>query len=362
VILSTIYFLRSEKSNNNLILGYLFLIVSLYTNFPGRIFVPLLGMLLTTIFFKTLVSSKKIFGYCVSIVFFGAIPLLLSFAQKDGLVRWRQVGVNTINTSTAKIIEHIQNHYISAFSMDYLFLKGDIDMPGQFITRHSVRGSGELYTFQMPLVVFGLILLLIKNFSFKSKIILASWLILYPTGSMLTYDTSIQATRSIVGLVPLTMLTALGTVYMIYLLPSILKIISVVFLGVLIMLYSSKYTNNYFYEYPKYSSNFWGWQFGPKEIMNYYLTQSTYYDDLLLSGEFNGGEIFPIFYDFNNKCLSKCRIGTLKEYDKTKKQIFAMSPEYLSKFHPEMMDKFTILKKIYYPDRTIGFIIGEVKK
>jgi len=47
--------------------------------------------------------------------------------------------------------------YLNQFSIDFLFTKGDIDFPGQFITRHSIRGIGQLYLFQLPFLVFGLL-------------------------------------------------------------------------------------------------------------------------------------------------------------------------------------------------------------
>lgn len=118
----------------------------------------------------------------------------------------------------------------------------------------------------------------------------------------------------------------------------------------------------YFKQYPLYSSDFWGWQYGPKEIITYFIAMEKSYDDLYLNGEFNGSEIFYKFYDPLNLCNSKCKIDTFYVHpyiiDPKRKQLFALSPDTLNK--SPLKEKFLIKKTIYYPNNTIAFQIGEI--
>ena len=75
-----------------------------------------------------------------------------------------------------------------------------------------------------------------------------------------------------------------------------------------------------------------------------------------MAPEFNAPEIFFKFYA-PNSCL-KCRIGLPDNfYNPSRKQLFALSPTYLSN---NQVLKFKIKKTIYYPNKTIAFQIGEI--
>ncbi len=279
---------------------------------------------------------------------------------QDGtfFARWNQVAVN--DQSKVNILQGYLNH----FSFDFLFKKGDIDFPGQFITRHSIRGIGELYWWQLPFILIGLSkILYVKKYQ-NNLIFLLIILLLYPLGSIFT-GTAPQATRSVYGMIPLVFFTAVGSYYFfIYVHKKKSKIFSstVIFIFLCFVCASFSHFVKLLAEYPLYSSNFWGWQYGPREIMKYFLTVKDQYDDLYMSGEYNGGEIFLKFYDPENTCQGKCKMGDFWRnpviYDPSRRQLFALSPDYLNQ--SKFKNNFSTKKILKYPNGEVAFFIGEI--
>jgi len=362
--LSLYCFLKAQKKIRFLFLSNISLILAIYSYFPARIFIPLFSLGIFCIYYKFLWKYKKIVVLNFVLAFLLLTPLIVHSFSPLGISRWQQVNIFVQPPRDESISRHIFNNYISHFSLDFLFLKGDIDTPGQSISRHSVRGIGELYLFQLPLIIFGFIFLIRKQM-WKSTVILFLWFILYPIGSMFTIDQSAQATRSIIGIVPFQIVSAIGLYDLISLFSKIRKIFAYIlafFMFAVIAVSFIYYMNLYFVKYPQYSSDFWGWQYGPREIMTYFLKEKNNYQDLYMSGEFNSGQIFILFYDPKNLCNNKCKISDFWRepniYDPTKKQLFSLSPEYLN--NSKLKEKFLIKKTIYYPNNTIAFLIGEI--
>ncbi len=356
-------FLKAQSKPNLFILSVISFTLALYSYFPARIFIPLFCLGLIGLHFKFFLQYKKQVLYSAILLLLLLIPFLMNNLSLDGLARWQQVSVFYHPPKNESIVQHITSDYFQHFSADFLFLKGDIDMSGQFITRHSVRGIGELYLFQLPLILAGIFHLFKKRK--KLFYIFLLWIILYPTGSMFTLDNTPQATRSIIGVAPFQILTAVGLEYLLELFIKldlvaktkyILHLTFTFIIGLLIVLSFTSYLILYFSSYPNYSSDFWGWQYGARDIVQYFATNEQKYDEEIMAPEFNAPEIFFKFYAPND-CV-KCKVGLPdKLYDPNKKQLFALTPDYL-KNNPEW--NFEPLEKIYYPNGTIAFLIGEI--
>ncbi len=357
------FFIRGVRQKKFLPLGFFLFGLSMYTYFPGLYVAPLLlfgGCVL--LFLKTRFKTfQKSILLGVLLFAVTLLPIYFGFKSGDLWTRWNSV--NTVPLGEKKVKQTIQ-FYFDHFSLDFLFRKGDIDMPGHFITRHSVRGIGELYWFQLPLLIIGIFYTLIKKRTIGH--LMMFWLLLlYPIGSSLANDGA-YANRSIVGIIPLTFFSGVGLIALLNpingLRKSLLKVLLYGTLALIISLSFFQFFNKYFYEYPLYSSDFWGWQYGPRDIMKYFLLVENQYDDLYLSGEFNGATIFPKFYDPENHCLNKCQIGNFYEQPEivnpARKQIFSLSPDYLNK--SLFKGRFKVKQTIYYPNSSVAFYIGEI--
>lgn len=333
---------------NNIFLFFLFSGLALYTYHPAWL-ITVLFILITSVIWMN--SKRRYFAlFYYSLIFILiAIPLLITIINGNALGRFRDVFGSNTKLNTKKIIEN----YFAHFEYQFLYEKGDIEYPGNFITRHSIKGMGQLYYFQFPLLMMGLYFL-IKRRNWRDKVILTLF-ILYPLSDSITG--TVSATRSIIGVIPLTIISAAGfeLAWSKVVTRNNLLIWSTnITFG--LVLFFTYYLYGYFITYPFYGSDYWGWQYGPKDIIKYYLSVEKNYDELYLDIKGNAPSIFLPFYtiDYSLGC-GKCNIGGLSNYKANKRQLFAVVPDdnLINKYNKKLLLK----KNIYYPNGKIAYQI-----
>jgi 4-amino-4-deoxy-L-arabinose transferase-like glycosyltransferase len=334
-------------------LGIASFFTSFFTYFPVKIYLPILFLAVFFIYFnktKYWLKKKEFWLINISALIFFIILMFPYFKNNLFLARWNEIKNNSLT------IENLFRGYLNHFSLDFLFYKGDIDFPGQLVTRHSIRGIGELYLFQLPLLIFAIIMFFI-NKKIKELSFFIIFLIIYPLGTIFT-DIKPQATRSIIGIIPFQIISAYGLWQIIIFAKTIkLKFFMKLIIWIIISLSFLNYLN-LFQKYPNYSSNYWGWQYGPKEIISYFKTQTNNFDELYMTGYFNGTEVFLKFYDPENKCKN-CFIGGIGQFDENKKQLFAFRIVEMGEVNKLMLNRrFEIKKTIYLPNSSPEFVIG----
>lgn len=354
-------FLVGLEKRKILLLSFFVFGISLYTYYPALFTVPLFVGFLFVVFHKKLLENKKNSLLGSGIFFLMIIPFLIGIQNGTILTRWQKVSV-VRDTNNKSLILKVFKNYVSHFTPTFLFTKGDIDYPEHFITRFSVRGMGELYWVQLPLLILGMLALLRKAASKNIFLIIIIWFLVYPLGSSFArIDAgSPFAFRSIFGVVPFQMLSAVGLVFLLSFLRNrfLLTVFSIC-LVFIVMVSFSYYLQNYFTKYPLYSSDFWGWQFGPRNVMQYFLATRNAYDEFFLMGNFNSPEIFVKFYDPENVCQDRCQIGGVERFGNDRKQLFAVGADRMNE-----IDAYNLLPReiIYYPNNTPAFYIGELRR
>lgn len=364
-----------QKRDKHFLLAALFLSLASYSYTPARLTTPLVFGL--TIL---LVSAKKHFKIALFMVFIYTVVLIpfINFHLTDPHSFQRIKDTMGIDIKNKAILNqpkksfghHFLTKYVLHFSDTFLFEKGDADFPGQFIRRHSITGLGLLYPYQKWLVLFGLGWLVKKIFHKRNTSLFFVFflLLLFPLADSLANDKTPFATRSYLGVLPFHILIAFG-IYGVFKLFSakplkskIARLALAVLLFFLILQSFSTFIHH-FKTNPLTTSDFWGWQYGPREIMEYFLSTKNFYDELYMSGEFNGAEIFPKFYDPENHCQSKCKIGDFWRepaiYNPNRHQLFSLSPEYLN--NSVYKNNFSVKHTLYYPGGKVAFLIGEVR-
>ncbi len=323
--------------------------VTFFTYYPIKIIWPLLLLATFFIFFsktKHWLKSKRFWltNAAIAVVF---VVLMLPYLKNNSfLSRWIEVKNSSLTFGSFLV------GYWNHFSWDFLFKTGDIGFPGQFVTRHSVKGLGELYVFELPLIVLGLSFLVIRK-KYREFFLLLFFLLFYPLGTVFT-DIKPQATRSIIGVIPFQIVSAYGLGQLVFWVKG--KKLKLLIVLVFLTVAAASFFNFLKLDrvYPDYSADFWGWQYGPKEIVDYFRTQTKNYDGLYMTGYFNAPEIFLKFYDPNHLCKN-CFIGGIDRYDAKKKQLFALRVEETK----NMKFSYRIKKIIYYPDGKGAFYIIE---
>lgn len=355
-----ILFIEGIKKDKKIYLlaSLLFMFFSFYSYTASNFFIPpfLIGVLI--IYYKILSKNKYFLILLIissSLIF---VPLSLQLAKDINHSRFSEVSVFKNETLVNAALK-MKNTYVESYSPNFLFLKGDIEMPHHFINRFSVKGSGELFLITAPFFIIGLFTIFYKIRKKEYQLLLL-WLILYPIGSVMAGADGGGpfATRSIIGVLIFPLITTLGFINFVDFMKTNKRKIAVSFVIVgLIITSLSSYLKLYYVDYPKYSLDFWGWQFGARDIVSYFVENQNKYDKFVMAPEFNAPEIFLKFYG-KDKC-NKCQIG-LPEDDQTfsPKTLYAIPPNYLT-INPQY--KIQTTKIIYYPNRQPAFYIGTIK-
>ncbi len=302
ILFGLYFFLRGMERSIYFILTAILLISSIYIYSTAVVFVPLLLLVLLAVYWKQLkkISVKNLFLLALT----GGIliiPLLMSMVTGEAKERFSGISIFQDTVLLDKInlarqgqkfytpdgqiqeispdIESIfynkpviflqvfAKNYFGALSPVFLFSEGDINF------RQGVHEMGELYYFEVVLLILGIFALTRKDI--KSAILVFGWLLLAPIPSSLTYNGGYHATRLFLMLPPLVILSALGFNFLLEkrkkLIPKIL-----IFVVVILAIFNMTF---YFYRYyVHYGPESWRWwHVGFKEAMQYMKSEEQNY-------------------------------------------------------------------------------------
>ncbi len=299
IVWAIYFFLRWVKKKNILILAFslLLFVLSIYTYNAARLITPLIIFSLILLYFKKLASSTKgqiskiIVLACVVIIML--IPFLVFSLSKEGNIRASMVSftneVKFNETQSSKpllryylLIKQFLINYFSYFSTDYLFISGDQQ------GRHSVREMGQLYLWQLLVLVIAFFQLI----KLKKK---ATYLILVLLFiSVLPASLSIpspHALRSLLMVVPISIISAFGLEYLAS------RRIKGYFFSVIIFIFVysiHSYIHIYYKHYPVRSNT--DWKYGYKEAILLVNKLESQYERVVISDEYGSPYIYFLFY------------------------------------------------------------------
>jgi 4-amino-4-deoxy-L-arabinose transferase-like glycosyltransferase len=356
-------FINQPGRHGYLILSSLLFGITFYTYYPIQVVLfPLVLFIigLNINLFRQKKHWLTLVG-CLTILIIAMVPFIKGIKSGVSLSRLQTATLGSKNSNFQEVASLISDTYLSHFSLEFLFSKGDIGMPRQFISRHSVRGMGELYWFQLPFLTIGIAALV--KWNKKAAAFCLGWVLLYPVGSTIVFKDGPFANRSIFGLIVLQLITAFGIVVFWNLFKGFSRRIIIPLTLIVVLISFGSYVNLYFVDYNKYASDYWGWQFGIRDIMKYFIANSEDFDQLIVSNEANAVEKLVEFYDPRNECMSKCVVGDVTSseiewIDPDKTQLISLSASKLTKFTEKY--KFDIEEIIYYPNSQPAFYIGKL--
>jgi len=295
--------------------GVLFAL-SLYSYNTANVFVPLMMIFTTFCFFSFKKQKKKIMAVWFIFIII-IIPLIYNIVFGHAATRYSQFSifndqetVRRINSmrsypGTNPILEQvfhnkpiewskkiIQN-YATAFSPQFLFIHGDVTF------RHSLHEIGQILWFQLPLILLGLYWV-VKNFRLKQNLFWLSWLLIAPIPASLTIDGGYHASRLILMVVPLSVLSAYGGLLIIEKLISFRKKSSVLF-GLLLIpilfipLMEFLHYQHYYWKHYPIDSWRW-WHYGYKEAMTSLISLEKDFNQVLIETTYEPALIRYIFW------------------------------------------------------------------
>lgn len=306
IVLGVYLFLYSMRRKYwFLTLSFASFIVSLYTFNTARIVSPLLVLTLLFFFRKQIIQHKKEF-FIASII--GAI-LIIPFAKfapsQAASLRFKEVNIfsdpGPVETSNLEIkndngsliSKFIHNrrliysvdyltHYFDNLNPSFLFIKGDGN------PKFSTQDVGELFLWELPFFIAGLIFLLRRKEG--SWWVVPLWLILGIIPAATARETP-HALRIETTLPTFQIITGLGFANFI-LNPKFKKfIIPALFLLIFNLVY---FLHGYIFHYPREFSG--EWQYGYKDSINYVEKVKENYSGINITEDLGRPYIYYLFY------------------------------------------------------------------
>lgn len=309
-------FILGLKNSKYFSLFSVSLALSLFTYHSARVIAPLLVVALVLIYRQSLFKKENLKGIIIASVLGIALslPVVLQLVSKEGRSRFSGVSIFADSGPLSYVLEqrrtnphpdslitkikynrytayagYYAKNYLSHYSPSFLFFTGDA------IDRSRVPGFGQTYLILSIFIVAGLISLLIKSSS-GGKVILA-WFLIAPAAAALTFQ-SPHALRSQNEVIPLSVITAYGIVYLFtFLFKFKNKIIPTVISLSLIAIFAfqiKNYLYSYYVTYPREIPM--AWQYGFSEIANFTKANYDKYDKIIITDRYDQPYILIAFF------------------------------------------------------------------
>lgn len=363
-----LYFWHSHQTKNSrkrFFLSGILIGISMYGYTSYMIGAPLIiGSLVFSELFRHKFNIRKsasaailLLGFMMCLVPFGYV----SKTENSFFNRFEEKFGDNSASSLDLLINSAKN-YPKYFGVDELFLKGEQELPGGFITRHSLKSHGQYLKLYAPVLAFSLFaFIFIKD---KRKWEFAPYFLLFfltPLTDVLTTTESRPPYPFALfpGLLSVPFITAyalrVGKKIRTGVLQINQKLLAMVFVALLGLEIGSVLVH-FYRDYPKYSADYWGWQYGPKAIVSYFKEHQSEYDQLLMTGYFNQPQALLDFYNFDGACI-KCKIGGINQFDPGYRQLFAVRTEELATMNQDYITKHIIT----LPNGNPAYSIIEIK-
>lgn len=298
-----------QRRSSLLILSAISFALSIYTFNSTRIVAPLIVLALTGLYWKELLKIKKavITAAIVALVFvLPTVPFLLSpqaklrfaevniFSDIKVIETTNQEIINDNNAWWSKVLHNRRveyglsylSHYFDNLSLEFLFISGDGN------PKFSVHSVGQLYLWELPFLIAGL-LFLFKKREGNWKII-PLWILLAIIPAATARETP-HALR-IEGTLPMFQILVAYGIVQVYFLLNKYKVFKIVAFSYLFFaLFNISY---YFEEYYKHYANqfSYDWQYGYKDAVTYAHQVEDEYDAIYLTNAFGRPYIYSLFY------------------------------------------------------------------
>ncbi|MDQ2831981.1 MAG: hypothetical protein M3Y74_23400, partial [Chloroflexota bacterium] len=315
-------------------LAFVFGALGMYTYQPGRIFFPLLCLAWLIIYAGPLWRRwrSSLVGIVAGAIIL--IPTVLSILDGTFFARLNQL--NGPPRSFGDQLATFWTNYLAHFQSSFLF-----DTSTDIILRHYVRGFGMLYGITAPFLVLGVLVMIVRHR--RADLLFLAWFLVYPIAAALVGPPI--STRSITGVIVfciaigqglytagqglawLAMRVTAAPTYRRALVGTAAALALIIGLGA-----TAQFMNAYLVDYPTYSSQWWGWQSGFKQITARFEQEHTHYAALLVDSKANAPDELMRFYEQNDPATCpNCRITDImnpalvqQDYVKSERELWAV--------------------------------------
>ena len=320
ILFGTWLFIRGLREYKFLLISASIFALSFYSYATAALFTPLFVLVLLVIYRKKIFKlSPKRIAVVAILVLVTLVPYIVATRNSKTTARFNYISVASeqeIAGEIAKkrgwsdssltrlfynrksiIFSEVLKNYLNTFSTNYLFVNGDP------ILRHSVGGMGELYYFDLILIVFGIYVLTrgYRKQSGKYSIaftVLLVWLLVAPIPSSITDGGGYHAARQLPMLPVFIILSALGLDYFIKKADSGYRTLLMFILFFVMIVNIGFYLHKYYVVWPKESWRFW--HSGYKEVMTYAKENDANFNKVFINNTYEPAlPRFLFWYQYN---------------------------------------------------------------
>jgi len=343
--------------------------ISFYSYNSFRILVPIL---LVVVLISYLLSHKASLTKHVPIALASllvfAIMMLpaIRFIQSGSAAeRLGAIAITGVNLRKWEIGRTIVKNYLSHFSKEFLFTKGDI------ITRSQQPGFGQLIAFDAILLPLGIYFILKKEKKFGVFVLLLLAISFLPAS--ITREVP-HALRSMAAVPFISLIFAYGVLFIL----EKIKLNRKILIAFILLLYLGTfeiYLDNFFNKYTKTTAE--DWQYGYKLIFEKYKGQFNKYDNIVITDRYNQPYIFALFYlkydpeKYRSEVVynrqPRVETSLVKEFDKflfTDVYYYDLpkGPSLIFSNPTDRMMELQPKNILYHPDGSIALYVYEYKK
>lgn len=288
--------------------------LSVYTFNTGRIVSPLLAIFLAVVFFRQLWQRKK---QTIAAIIVGAaivLPVAGFLLSPQAGLRFREVNIfsdpsivqtanqeiaNDHNVWWSKIIHNRRigyaqaflKHYFDNLDLNFLFVHGDNNV------KFSIQDVGQLYLWDLPFFVAGILFLLKKRE--RNWWIIPGWLLLGIIPAAMARETP-HALRIETTLPTFQILVGYGLSQLLVWFHRYTRLLGYLYKVVLVVVFAGLALNVLYFlhsYYAHYAHEHSGeWQYGYKEAIAYVQKEQGNYDQIRMTDNLGRPYIYFLFY------------------------------------------------------------------
>jgi len=246
---------RKDKKALLLFFSFLGFIVAVYTYNAYKLISPLTIFASSFLIYKYFPKTRNVLLKVLIISFLLLLPLIIFSLSANGSARFIETSAFSEFshlTLVQKIVIYpmiVFKNYLSYFALSFLFVTGD------GFGRHGVVGMGPFFRWELPFLLAGFYYLIKKRKTDFAKIILF-FLLVSPLTASFTRP-SPHVLRSLLLVIPLTIIVSYGLVMLWHRQKKIIKIL-IISLGMLAVYEFVLYLHLYYVHYPLRSALDWG--------------------------------------------------------------------------------------------------------
>ena len=311
IILGTYFFLVFVNRNKwAIILSAVFFVLSIYTFNTARVVAPLLVIVLSAVFLEKILTNKKQVAIAILLGVLMLLPIVRFLNSPQAALRFKEVNIfsdlsvieisnkriqndnysilsKVINNRRVLFAREYISHYLDNFSPNFLFIKGDGN------PRFSTQDLGQLYLWDLPFLIAGLLFLFQKKEGHYYLIPLILLIGIIPAGTARETPHALRIENSL----PYFQIIIAYGFWQIY------KIIKqkrlfFVFAGILLATNALYFLHGLFTHYPREYSQEWQYQY--KDSVSYVSQNKDKYDLISITNEVGRPYIYYLFFTKHN--------------------------------------------------------------